>query len=242
MLYGEQPLRLSSSCFAERWRPGNVVNKPLRIILAEDHGIVRHAIRLAIEASHVAHVVAEASNSDELVQAVKEWECDAIVTDLSMPGARTRDGIPLIERLQRMRSGVPIIVVTAMRNAAILNKLLAKRVSAIVEKAGGINELQSALVAVAQGRSYVSPGVEALLARVSLIGKHFGKEAALTTAELEVVRLFAHEKLPSKLIAERLNRSVKTISAHKMRAQRKLGLSTSQELIEYWQTRDPCSS
>lgn len=218
------------------------MNKPLQIILAEDHGIVRHAIRLAIEASRVAHVVAEASNSDELIAAVKERACDAIVTDLSMPGARTRDGIPLIDRLQRMRPGVPIIVVTAMRNAAILNKLIAKGVSAIVEKAGGIHELHSALIAVSQGRSYVSPGVETLLARMSLVGKHLGKEAELTTAELEVVRLFAHEKLPAKLIAERLNRSVKTISAHKMRAQRKLGLSTSQELFEYWQTRDPYSS
>ncbi|RDU96938.1 response regulator [Trinickia dinghuensis] len=218
------------------------MNKPLQIILAEDHGIVRHGIRLAIEEARVGHVVAEASNSDELIAAVNAWECDVIVTDLSMPGTRTRDGIPLIDRLNRMRPGVSIVVVTAMRNAAILNKLLAKGVSAIVEKAGGIGELHSALVAAAQGRSYMSPGVEALLARMSLVGARMGKEAALTAAELDVVRLFAHEKLSAGQIAERLNRSVKTISAHKMRAQHKLGLSTSQELLEYWQTHDHSSS
>lgn len=220
------------------------MNTPLQIILAEDHGIVRHGIRLAIEAGHVAHVVAEASSSDELIEVAKTQQCDAIVTDLSMPGTRTRDGIPLIERLQRMCPDVSIIIVTAMRNAAILNKLLEKNVSAIVEKAGGINELHSALVAAAQGRTYVSPGVEALLARVSLVGPRIGREATLTAAELDVVRLFAHEKLTPNQIAERLNRSVKTISAHKMRAQQKLGLSTSLELLEYWQTKpyDPCSS
>lgn len=218
------------------------MNKPLQILLAEDHGIVRHSIRLAVEAAHVAQVVAEAANSDELIAAVKEREFDAIVTDLSMPGARTRDGVPLIDRLQRIRPDVPIIVVTAMRNAAILNKLISIGVHAIVEKAGGINELYSALVAAAQGRTYVSPGVEALLARMNLVGTRIGKEATLTAAEIDIVRLFAHEKLTAGQIAQRLNRSVKTISAHKMRAQRKLGLSTSQELLEYWQTHDRCSS
>lgn len=229
----------------ERYRHGSVVNTPLQIILAEDHGIVRHGIRLAIEAARLAHVVAEAANSDELIDAVKMSQCDAIVTDLSMPGTRTRDGIPLIDRLQRMRPGVSIIVVTAMRNAAILNKLIAKGVSAIVEKAGGVNELHSALVAASQGRTFVSPGVEALLARVSLVGARIGREATLTAAELDVVRLFAHEKLTAGQIAHRLNRSVKTISAHKMRAQHKLGLSSSQELLEYyWQTepQDLCPS
>ncbi|WP_116141332.1 response regulator [Trinickia diaoshuihuensis] len=217
------------------------MNTPLQIILAEDHGIVRHGIRLAIEAGHIAQVVAEAANSDELISLIKEREFDVIVTDLSMPGTFTRDGIPLIDRLKRMRPGIPIVVVTAMRNAAILNKLLTKNIGAIVEKAGGINELHSALVAVAQGRPYVSPGVEALLANMSLVGTRIGKEATLTAAELDVVRLFAHEKLTAGQIARRLNRSVKTVSAHKMRAQHKLGLSSSQELIEYWQVIDRCS-
>ena len=227
-----------------RWTidDGSVVNTPLQIILAEDHGIVRHGIRLAIDAGHIAQVVAEAANSDELISLVKEREFDAVVTDLSMPGTATRDGVPLIDRLRRIRPGLPIIVVTAMRNAAILNKLLAKQVNAIVEKAGGINELHSALVAVAQGRLYVSPGVEALLANRSLVGTRIGKEATLTAAELDVVRLFADEKLTAGQIAQRLNRSVKTISAHKMRAQHKLGLSSSQELLEYWQSNDRCST
>lgn len=217
------------------------MNKPLQIILAEDHGIVRYGIRLAIEAGHVAHVVAEAADSDELIAAVRQYPCDAIVTDLSMPGTRTRDGIALVDRLQRICPGVPIIVVTAMRNAAILNKLLAKGVKGVVEKAGGVNELHCALVAAAQSRTYVSPGVEKLLARMNLVGERVGKEATLTTAEMEVIRLFAADGLTAAQIAERLNRSVKTVSAHKVRAQHKLGLGTNQELLEYWRAHDHCS-
>jgi len=218
-----------------------LVNKPLQVILAEDHGIVRYGIRLAIEAGHVAQVIAEAATSDELIEAVQMHSCDAIVTDLSMPGSRTRDGIALVDRLQRLRPDVPIIVVTALRNAAILNKLIAKGVHAIVEKAGGVNELHCALVAAGQRRTYVSPGVEALMARMNLVGARVGREAALTTAEMEVIRLFAADGLTAAQIAERLNRSVKTISAHKVRAQHKLGLSTNQELLEYWRAHDLCS-
>ncbi|WP_206952677.1 response regulator transcription factor [Trinickia acidisoli] len=214
------------------------MNKLLQIVLAEDHALVRYGIRLAIEAGHVAQVVAEAANSDELIAVVQAQACDVIVTDLSMPGTRTRDGIALIDRLGRIRPGVPIVVVTAMRNAAILNKLIEKGVAAIVEKAGGVNELHCAVVAAGQGRTYVSPGVEALLAHASLVGARVGKEAALTTAELEVVRLFAADGLTASQIAQRLNRSVKTVSAHKRRAQHKLGLSTNKELFEYCRAHD----
>ncbi|HVW50997.1 MULTISPECIES: response regulator transcription factor [unclassified Trinickia] len=214
------------------------MNKPLQIILAEDHGIVRYGMRLAIEAGHVAHVIAEAANSDELIAAVRQYPCDAIVTDLSMPGTRTRDGIALVDRLQRICPGVPIIVVTALRNAAILNKLLAKGVKGVVEKAGGVNELHCALVAAGQGRTYVSPGVEKLLARMNLVGERVGREATLTTAEMEVIRLFAADGLTAAQIAERLNRSVKTVSAHKVRAQHKLGVGTNQELLEYWRAHN----
>ena len=218
------------------------MNKPLQIILAEDHGIVRYGMRLAIEAGHVAHVIAEAANSDELIAAVRQYPCDAIVTDLSMPGTRTRDGIALVDRLQRICPGVPIIVVTALRNAAILNKLLSKGVKAVVEKAGGVNELHCALVAAGQGRSYVSPGVEKLLARMNLVGERVGREATLTTAEMEVIRLFAADGLTAAQIAERLNRSVKTVSAHKVRAQHKLGVGTNQELLEYWRAHNSLCS
>ncbi len=217
------------------------MNKPLQIVLAEDHALVRYGIRLAIEAGRVAQVVAEAATSDELIAVVQAQPCDVIVTDLSMPGTRTRDGIALIDRLRRICPAVPIVVLTAMRNAAILNKLLEKGVKAIVEKAGGINELHCALIAAAQGRTYVSSGVESLLENMSLVGERVGHEASLTTAELEVIRLFAAHGLTASQIAQRLNRSVKTVSAHKRRAQHKLGLSTNKELFEYCRAHDLCS-
>jgi two-component system capsular synthesis response regulator RcsB len=218
------------------------MNKLLRIILADDHSIVRYGIRLAVEANHVAQVVAEAANSDELIAAVRIEACDAIVTDYAMPGECTRDGIALIDRLMRIKPEVPIIVVTALRNAAILNKLAARGVKGIVEKAGGVHELHLALLAAAQNRTYLSPGLELLLASASIVGPHVGREVALTTSELEVIRLFAYDGLTATQISQRLNRSPKTVSRHKVNAQRKLGLSTNQELLEYCRKTDLSSA
>jgi two-component system, NarL family, captular synthesis response regulator RcsB len=208
------------------------MNKSFRIILADDHAIVRYGIRLAIEASGVAEIVAEASSSDELIAVVKSEPCDAIVTDYSMPGEITQDGMALVDRLMRLCPNAPIVVITALRNAAILNKLIAKGVKAIVEKAGGVTELHYALLAVSQGRFYLSPGLQSLLAGASIVGTRVGHEAKLTTAELEVIRLFVQGQSPTE-IAQRLNRSVKTISRHKVSAQRKLGAHNSQQLLEY---------
>lgn len=208
------------------------MNKSLRIILADDHAIVLYGIRLAVEASGIAEVVAEASSSDELIAAVRAESCDVIVTDFSMPGEVTQDGIALVDRLMRIRPGVSIIVVTALRNAAILNKLMAKGVKGIVEKAGGVQELHHALLAVSQGRSYLSPGLESMLASASIVGTRVGHEAKLTTAELEVIRLFVQGQSPTE-IAQRLNRSIKTISRHKVSGQRKLGAANTQQLLDY---------
>jgi two-component system, NarL family, captular synthesis response regulator RcsB len=218
------------------------MNKLLRIILADDHSIVRFGIRLAVEANHVAEVVAEAADSDELIAVVQTEACDAIVTDYAMPGKRTQDGMALIDRLMRIKPEVPIIVVTALRNAAILNKLAAKGVKGIVEKAGGVQELQLALLAAAQNRTYLSPGLESMLASASIIGPHVGREVVLTTAELEVIRLFADEGLTATQISQRLNRSPKTVSRHKNNAQRKLGVTTTQGLLEYCRKNDLSSA
>jgi two-component system capsular synthesis response regulator RcsB len=214
------------------------MNDVIRIILADDHALVRYGIRIALETNRVAHIVAEASSSDELIAAVRIHRCDVIVTDYSMPGEVTQDGLALMDRLMRINPEIPIVVVTALRNPAILNKLVAKGVEAIVEKSGGVQELNLALVAAAQGRRYLSPGLESVLAKASIIGARVGREAQLTTAELEVVRLFAYAGLTPSQISQRLNRSAKTVSRHKINAQRKLGLATTQELLEYCRKND----
>lgn len=206
----------------------------LRVVLADDHGIVRYGIRNALEADGIAEVVAEAATSDELIAIVTgNVAFDAIVTDFMMPGERTRDGLALLEQLNRRCPEVPIVVITAMRNAAMLNTLLSKVRVSLVEKAGDVSELQRALIAAVQKRPYISPGIAKLLACVDIVGDRVGKEPHFTKAELEVLRLFVRERLTPKQISERTHRSVKTFSRHKRRVMDKIGIQTTQELVEY---------
>lgn len=204
--------------------------------MADDHGIVRYGIKNALEADGIAEVVAEAANSDELMAIVKRTnEFDAIVTDFMMPGERTRDGTALLAQLGRRCPDVPIIVITAMRNAAVLNEMLSHVRVSLIEKAGNVAELQKALLAAVQGRTYISPGIEKLLASVDIVGSRVGAAPRITKAEMEVLRLFVLERLTPKQISERLHRSVKTTSRHKRSVMEKMGLRTTQELLEFCQ-------
>lgn len=207
------------------------------VVLADDHPIVRYAIRLMLESNRLARVVGEASSPMELLQVLADTPCDIVMTDLSMPDEQSRDGLYLVERILRTYPGKPIMVITALRNAGVLSALLNKGVKGLVEKEGEVSELGLALHSVSQGRQYVSPSLRTLLTSRELHGE---QEAAarLTEAEMEVLRLFAYEGLTSQQISERLNRSRKTISRHKRSAQTKLGLSTNQELLEYCRSVD----
>jgi len=199
-------------------------------VLADDHALIRYGMKMALESGGLARVVGEASGPAELFGLLARVDCDVLVTDFAMPDEQNRDGLSLIERLARVHPTMPVIVITALRNAGLLRTLLDLGVKGLVAKGGGVNELILAFQAVSRGRDYVCTPLKALLLEASAAPR---LKAALTRAEIEVLRLFAHDGLTSQQIAERLNRSRKTISRHKCSALAKLGLSTDQELLDY---------
>lgn len=203
-----------------------------RVVLADDHPIIRYGIRLALESNRLAKVVGEAGSPQELFQVLAQTACDIVITDFAMPDEHSRDGLYLIERILRTYPDKPIVVITALRNAGVLSAMLRKDVKGLIEKEGDVSELGLALRSVSQGRKYISPSLRVLLTSLEVNGDQ-GSTVKLTEAEMEVLRLFAYEGLTSQQISERLNRSRKTISRHKRSAQTKLGLSTNQELLEY---------
>ena len=202
-----------------------------RVVLADDHPIVRYGVRMALEEQNVATIVGEAGSASELLSLLATVECDIIVTDFSMPDVHGRDGLSLIARLRRTYPDLPVVVITALRNPGILDSLLRRGVLGLVEKGGNITELQLALRATAKGRRFVSRDLRTLLT-VNDVGPK-QKAPRLTNAEIEILRLFAYDGLTSQQISERLNRSRKTISRHKRNAQAKLGLATNQDLLDY---------
>ncbi|TNY26549.1 response regulator transcription factor [Fulvimonas soli] len=218
-------------------------DRTLRIIVADDHPVVVLGIK-ALLREHAAgmRVVGEAGGGRELLALLARCECDLLITDYSMPDAAgAEDGMAWLRRLRREHPALPVIVLTMLRNPALVRGMLGVGVNGVVGKAGMTRELLLAIGAVLAGRTYVGEQVREALAEAP--GPDAGPDRVLAGADLsmlsrreaEVVRLYA-SGLTVTQIAERVCRSVKTVSQQKNDAMRKLGLTSNSQLYEYART------
>lgn len=214
--------------------------EPLRIIIADDHPVVVFGIK-ALLREHGAgiQVVGEAGSGRELLALLPHCECDLLITDYSMPDAAgAEDGMAWLKRLRRDYPALPVIVLTMIHNPALVRGMLGAGVNGVVGKAAMTHELLLAIGAVVAGRSYVGEHMREALAEAQ--GQDAGQDrslagddpSALSRREAEVVRLYA-SGLTITQIAERVHRSVKTVSQQKNNAMRKLGLTSNSQLYEY---------
>jgi two-component system capsular synthesis response regulator RcsB len=184
-------------------------------------------------------VVGEASCARELLALLPTCGCDLLITDYSMPDAAgAEDGLAWLKRLRREYPALPVIVLTMIHNPALVRGMLGAGVNGVVGKAAMTRELLLAIRAVAAGRTYVGEHVREAIADPP--AQEAGQEdadkdndpSALSRREAEIVRLYA-SGLSVTQIAERVHRSVKTISQQKNNAMRKLGLTSNSQLYEY---------
>ncbi len=197
-----------------------------RIILADDHPVVRSGVKMAL---NDFDVVAEAGDSTGLFAALETHRADVVITDYAMPGGKYQDGAVMLERLHRLYPDVKIIVLTLLKNPAILAKIAASPVDGILNKEGETKEISSAIVRVMNGMRYHGASVKLALESADL---HFRPEALpLSTREIEVLRLFLAGKGMTQ-IAEEMRRSIKTVSNQKQSALRKLGCANDAELFQ----------
>ena len=127
-----------------------------RILLADDHPVVRLGVRAIIDVHAVGQVVAEASTVDELFQLLSEQRFDLLVTDLSMPGTLHADGYAMIERICRNHPELPVLVLSMTSNASVLRTVYATGVLGMLDKASSMAELPVAIQAVQRGGVYIS--------------------------------------------------------------------------------------
>lgn len=203
----------------------------LRIILADDHPIVRSGVRALLERSTQVSVVAEVESPDALVKALEQHPCDLLLTDFNMPGGQITDGLNLLGLVQRRWPDLPIVVLTMVSNLGVLRSILASGVRGLLNKSDALNELPLAVNAAAHGRTYVSGALKELL-EASSTNEPGSTDSHLSKRETEVLRLFASGLTVSQ-IATQLNRSVKTISRQKMDAMNKLGLKSDLDIYAY---------
>ncbi|WP_368563438.1 response regulator [Pseudoxanthomonas sp. UTMC 1351] len=207
----------------------------LRIILADDHPVVRIGARAVIEASGVGDIVAEASGTDELLSALSTHTCDVLVTDFSMPGGQQADGFAMIELIRRRYPTLPILMLSMASNLGILRMVVGAGVLGLVDKSASMDELPTAIQTVHRGSPYVSRTLKQRVAELGTEGVSANGKKSPSPRESEVLRLLASGMTVTQ-IAEQLHRSVTTISRQKSDAMRKLGIKNDAELFEFLKT------
>ena len=205
---------------------------PLRILIADDHAIVRQGLKLLIDSQPDMKVIAEAASGDAVLQQAAAVKPDVVIMDVSMPGI---NGLVATRMLKQRQPETTIVALTRHEEKTYLEELLRAGASAYVLKQSAPTEFLRAVRAVAAGGIYLDPSMtqqvaSGLLAPKSNAAVEDGGK--ITERESQVLRLVAvgHSNVE---IAETLLISVKTVEVHKSNAMRKLGLTGRVDVIRY---------
>ncbi|AXM99107.1 response regulator [Pseudomonas plecoglossicida] len=202
------------------------------IVIADDHSIVLLGVRQLVEATECFEVVAEASNSTDLIARLHATSPDILITDYNMPGdTQYGDGLKLIDYLVRHFPGMQVLVLTMVSNDLILSRLYDLGVAGVVQKSQLHAEIERALEALVHKRKYKATSLERSWVRDDSPSVD-ARIASLSPKEMEVLRLFI-AGMSLNDIARVQNRSAKTISTQKVAAMHKLDVRTDQELIAF---------
>lgn len=203
----------------------------IRVLVADDHAVLRSGLRLLINAQPDLHVVGEAGDAVGAVEQARLLRPDVISLDLAMPGS---EGVGVIERLRRECPMSRILVLTMHGDPAFFRAALAAGAAGYVVKTAADTELVSALRAVYQGRTFVDVPLGEQAGRVFSAPAPAPVPSAdrLSRREREVLRLLA-EGHTNQQTADRLHLSVKTIETYRARVVEKLGLRNRADLVRY---------
>ena len=207
------------------------MKETIRVIVADDHSCVRRGVRcLLAKPSHIS-VVGEAASSQALAELLDSCPCDVIVSDIGMPGMNGEgSAVSLLSRVLREGPRPPVVVLTMIRHARTLTGLLHLGVAAIVDKRDVVGSLTEAIDSAFAGEIYLSARAREVLGEADRMPRV--KVGVLSAREWEVFQQYAHGMTITQ-IAQRLDRSSKTISTQKLSAMRKLGLETEAEVADY---------
>ncbi len=198
----------------------------IRVLIADDHEIVRDGLRRILAASGDLQVAGEAADGDQALALVRANDYDVAVLDMSMPGLA---GLDLIKRLKAEKPGLGLLVLSMHGEQQYAARALKAGASGYLNKDSAADQLLGALRKIAGGGVHVSDAAAAQL--ISGAGDG-APHARLSDREFEVLKLLAAGRSPSD-IARQLHLSVKTVSTHKARVQEKLGLAGTAELVRY---------
>jgi two-component system response regulator NreC len=207
---------------------------PIRILLVDDHAVVRAGLRMLLDADPELTIVGEAQDGAEGLRLTRELQPDVVLMDVSMPDM---NGITATRLIKAQRPDVSVLALTMHEDDQYFFEMLAAGASGYVPKRAAPNDLVSAIHAVYRGGVFLFPSVARALVNDYLqraehagdVGRSFD---ALTEREREVLTLIAQGRTNQE-IAERLVISVKTVNRHRENIMAKLNLHSRVELVHY---------
>ena len=201
----------------------------VRIVLADDHAIVREGLKRIVADVEDFTVAGEAADGTEVMKQVRALDFDVLVLDLSMPG---RSGMELIKLVKAEKPRVRILVLSMHQEMQYAVRAIKSGASGYLTKESAPAQLEQAIRKIAGGGAYISAEVAEQLALGAMPGGDTPPHEALSDREFEVFRMLVTGEAVSD-IAGKLNLSVKTVSTHKSNLMQKLGLANQTELVRY---------
>jgi DNA-binding NarL/FixJ family response regulator len=201
----------------------------IRVVIADDHQILREGLKQLLLATGDLEVVGEAADGYEVLQRVRDLEFDVLLLDMSMPG---KSGVELIKQVKSEKPKLRILVLSMHEEHQYAVRAIRAGASGYLTKEGAAVQLTAALRKVAGGGAFITPEVAERLALDAMPHTDGPLHETLSDREFQVFRLLVNGRTVSD-IAEQLHLSAKTVSTHKARLMEKLQVDSNAELIHY---------
>jgi len=201
----------------------------IRILITDDHAIVRQGLARILEKNQQMKIVAECDNGSEALNWLRQNDCDIALIDISMPGM---NGIDLLKQLREEKPKLPVLIISIYPEDQYAVRLIKAGAAGYLTKGSAPAIVLEAVALVASGKKYISPAVAEMLANE--FNADYGKlpHETLSDREYQIFLLLASAKTVSE-IADSLALSAKTISTYRSRILEKMHLRNNAELMHY---------
>ena len=200
-----------------------------RLLLVDDHKVVRSGLRMLLDNEADLTIVGEAGTGQEALQLVEQLQPDLVLMDIGLPDM---SGIEVTHQIKQRWPNIAIVALTIHEDEEYFFKMLQAGVNGYVTKRAAPEELLTAVRTAIEGGVYLSPSLAKLLVKDYLAGEHPDKLDGLTEREQEILAHLA-EGASNEAIADTLNISQKTVSRHRENIMRKLNLHSRADLVKY---------
>jgi DNA-binding NarL/FixJ family response regulator len=201
----------------------------IRIVIADDHAIVRQGLRQILAAQGDFEVIGEAANHGEVMQIVRREACDALILDIAMPG---KNGIETLKQVRVEKPKLPVLVLSMYPEDQYAFRALKAGASGYLTKMTAAEQLVDAIRTITRGRKYITQELAESLAESFDRDTEIEPHSLLSDREFQTLKLIASGKQLAQIGAD-LALSPKTVSVYRARLLAKLGLSTNAELTRY---------